>query len=527
MLVGLALGRRYDRADVVSVALMTAGVVLYSASKIAPVWSAIPGGSAAESAIASSTLRNTLGGLALLMLNLLADAVVTNGQDSLYHGSRVTPFQMMWLLNGASACYLFGYLALDRLWRGADSTLSQATGFAERHPTVIAHTLAFSACGAAAQLVIYVSVRSFGSFTTSFITISRKFATILLSVVIYNHSLSRAQWAGVALVFAGFVAQVAGKSHGASGALAASARKSQRLSQRESPAGGGGDAGRASSSATSGAPSPSSLRRRSGPRVPPLPLDAQDDARAEDFGTLRLEGAIGYSVSDMTPRRAEAAAATAATAAAASARVAIPSARRGMPLSQRKADVDARDAIPQDTMVDGGPTATARSPTTASSARLRRRLSSVRVPLDAPAVSVAGDLPACENPSRVAPESSRPYSARGGQSGVVAIASSSSMQGGPLKPSPQLRRLGSIASAVRNTAVDPDEQSQHQLPLGGAGGSLSPMLPLGHLSSDGIANGSPVATPQRAPSPLTLDDDGEHDASARVVGKARLFMKSE
>lgn len=53
------------------------------------------------------------------------------------------------------------------------------------------------------QIFIYHTIAHFGPLTCSIITTTRKFFTILASVIIYGHSLLYRQWMGVALVFLG------------------------------------------------------------------------------------------------------------------------------------------------------------------------------------------------------------------------------------------------------------------------------------------------------------------------------------
>ena len=214
MVIGACMGRRYTRVDYGSVALMTMGVLLYSASKIYGKPAAGAAGGSPVLAADSRELVNTLIGMGLLMANLLFDGLVTNGQDALYQTYRVAPYTMMALLNGFGSAFLAVYLSVDAAWRGPLSTVVQCRGFVGRHPSLILHVIAFSACGALAQLAIYVAIRNLGSFSTSIVTIARKFGTIAISVAVFGHVLAPLQWAGVGAVLAGFIVQMALKDHG-------------------------------------------------------------------------------------------------------------------------------------------------------------------------------------------------------------------------------------------------------------------------------------------------------------------------
>ena len=208
MVVGTAMGRKYSWVDYASVALMTCGVIMYSASKIlagsgGPI---IPGG--------SSELTRTVVGMALLMANLFFDGLVTNGQDTLYQTYRIAPYTMMAILNGFGALFLALFLSIDGLFRGHSSTVVLCRDFVARHPSVAFHVLAFCTCGALAQLAIYVAIRELGSFSTSIVTIARKFFTIAISVAVFGHVLAPLQWMGVGAVLLGFVVQMSLKDHG-------------------------------------------------------------------------------------------------------------------------------------------------------------------------------------------------------------------------------------------------------------------------------------------------------------------------
>ena len=101
------------------------------------------------------------------------------------------------------------------------------------HEGVLGPLLAFAACGAIGQLFIFETLEHFGSLTlvyashslqvSSFtdyamyrtVTLTRKLFTMLLSVVVYRHTLASGQWAGAAIVFAGIALEAWVKRRGA------------------------------------------------------------------------------------------------------------------------------------------------------------------------------------------------------------------------------------------------------------------------------------------------------------------------
>ena len=64
-------------------------------------------------------------------------------------------------------------------------------------------------CGAIGQLVIFLTLGTFGSIALVTVTITRKMLSVLLSVVVYGHVVTRGQWAGVAVLFGGIVLDAA------------------------------------------------------------------------------------------------------------------------------------------------------------------------------------------------------------------------------------------------------------------------------------------------------------------------------
>lgn len=61
------------------------------------------------------------------------------------------------------------------------------------------------------QNFIFYTLHSFGSLVLATVTTTRKFFTVLASVVYFGHALSNQQWGGVALVTAGLGLELFGK----------------------------------------------------------------------------------------------------------------------------------------------------------------------------------------------------------------------------------------------------------------------------------------------------------------------------
>ena len=75
--------------------------------------------------------------------------------------------------------------------------------FVNRYPFVLWNIFLFSIMSALGQLFIFLTVSEFGPLPCSIITTTRKFFTVLASVIFFGNALSGRQWLGTSLVFTG------------------------------------------------------------------------------------------------------------------------------------------------------------------------------------------------------------------------------------------------------------------------------------------------------------------------------------
>ena len=85
----------------------------------------------------------------------------------------------------------------------ATGELWEFLGFVARHPTVIWQIGLFSVASALGQYFIFMCVSEFGPLPCSICTTTRKFFTVLASVVFFGNALVQRQWLGATLVFIG------------------------------------------------------------------------------------------------------------------------------------------------------------------------------------------------------------------------------------------------------------------------------------------------------------------------------------
>lgn len=132
----------------------------------------------------------------LVLVSLTLDGVTAALQERLKDHHAIKAMQMMFAVN----TYALVYLIIAMLCTGE---VFLAISFIQRHPEVFWDLLAFGFASALGQVFIFVTIAKFGPLTCSIFTTTRKFFTILGSVLIFGNQLDPHQWAGVVLVFLG------------------------------------------------------------------------------------------------------------------------------------------------------------------------------------------------------------------------------------------------------------------------------------------------------------------------------------
>lgn len=233
MIVGMIVNRTWrSNRDYACAAIMTVGIIMYS-------WQQISGSGAASTAKAGhhgaagggagshslfgielDATKSLIAGVGFTLLNLSMEGYTNASQDRLFSKGRkegrprIPALFMMASMNAWTVVILSVALAFEVFVRGAESFLWSAGSFAHRHPELVLHICSFSVLGAIAQIFIFTSIEHHGSFTTTTVTISRKFVSVLISVAVFGHALSVIQWIGVLNVFAGLGIQLSSGSSG-------------------------------------------------------------------------------------------------------------------------------------------------------------------------------------------------------------------------------------------------------------------------------------------------------------------------
>lgn len=203
-------GKKYSGAQIVSVVLISLGIALFSC-KVHP-FSLLTGAttSSKKSLFASHGTLKTFIGLCLVSVNLFIDGF-TNAKQDLFRDKNptVSSFQMMYQTNLWQFIFMAVYLSTEALLNLLNvlkcSQLTSAIGFMITYPKVMFDVAMFSFCGALGQIFVFYIIASFGSLTCVLVTVTRKFFSILLSIVVFRHPVKYWQWLGVGAVFSGLV----------------------------------------------------------------------------------------------------------------------------------------------------------------------------------------------------------------------------------------------------------------------------------------------------------------------------------
>ncbi|MCO5549661.1 hypothetical protein L7F22_003134 [Adiantum nelumboides] len=153
--------------------------------------------------------RSSMVGLLLLLGNQALDGITNSTQDEVFGTYTLSGPKMMLIMNAISAALMgTSLLAPVPAFLGGSGTegsgeLATAISFIQRHPEILRDLFGYALAGALGQIAIFETLERFGSLTLVAITVTRKLFTMLLSIVVYKHTLKQAQWLGVLIVFVG------------------------------------------------------------------------------------------------------------------------------------------------------------------------------------------------------------------------------------------------------------------------------------------------------------------------------------
>lgn len=135
-------------------------------------------------------------GEVLLIVSLTLDGLTGATQDRMRSEHKTGAYHMMLFVNVWSVLWL----AIGLVVSGEGLAF---LGFMERHPSILMKIVTFGIASAIGQIFIFITVTSFGPLPCSIVTTTRKFFTILGSVILFANPMNSRQWVGTVFVFMG------------------------------------------------------------------------------------------------------------------------------------------------------------------------------------------------------------------------------------------------------------------------------------------------------------------------------------
>ncbi|XP_064471546.1 solute carrier family 35 member B1-like isoform X2 [Ornithodoros turicata] len=184
MILGVLIGRKhYGPAKYLTIFVIVVGVCLFMYKDH-------------KATKASQSMFGT--GELLLLVSLTLDGVTGAIQNRMKTEHKTKSGTMMLMTNLWSVLYLIAaQIFTQEVWA--------FLAFVQRFPHMLYNVLLFALAGALGQTMIFRIVSEYGPLSCSVVTTTRKFFTVLGSVIIFNNPLGNRQWVGVVLVFSGLL----------------------------------------------------------------------------------------------------------------------------------------------------------------------------------------------------------------------------------------------------------------------------------------------------------------------------------
>jgi adenosine 3'-phospho 5'-phosphosulfate transporter B2 len=150
------------------------------------------------------TTSSITGGI-LLISYLALDSFTSNWQAHLFQEHKLSTFQVMLGINIFST--FFSIVSLIQ-----NGELFPGMEFLLHHPDALTHTLLMSFCGAVGQLFIYKTIAEHGAIVFNIISVTRQLLSIVISAIIFGHSITFQAWIAVFITFGGIIYRNMGSS---------------------------------------------------------------------------------------------------------------------------------------------------------------------------------------------------------------------------------------------------------------------------------------------------------------------------
>ena len=180
MILGVLLGgKRYPLLKYFFVFMIVAGVALFMYKDN-------------NNASADASMLSIGIGEMLLLLSLTCDGLTGAVQERMKAGHNTKSSHMMSAMNMWSILFLGAALFVT-------GEMLEFIQFVQRHPDVLFQLATLSVASALGQHFIFMCISEFGPLPCSIITTTRKFFTVLGSVLFFGNALTGRQWLGTAI----------------------------------------------------------------------------------------------------------------------------------------------------------------------------------------------------------------------------------------------------------------------------------------------------------------------------------------
>lgn len=197
MILGCLVERRsYHKQEWLAAACITTGVVIFNQSR---------------NQSPSEQRENSMYGICLLVVSLVMDGLLGACQGLLKsrqdYSTPPTATETMLYVNLYAAVFFIPLSIVTNEWSQGWQLLVNSD-----ESTIPQSILWLNAAAACGQIFIFLTITWYSSLVCTTITTTRKFFTILLSVLHFGHVFTNKQWMGVALVFCGLYLGVISKA---------------------------------------------------------------------------------------------------------------------------------------------------------------------------------------------------------------------------------------------------------------------------------------------------------------------------
>jgi adenosine 3'-phospho 5'-phosphosulfate transporter B2 len=139
-------------------------------------------------------LITTLPGFLCLLGYLISDSFTSTWQDNLIRSYSISSISLMFITNFYSCLYTLISLVKE-------GELSESLEFLNEHNDITQHVILLSLTSAIGQIFIFVTIQRFGALVFSLIMTTRQVLSILLSNLVFKHSMSAQACLGIFLIF--------------------------------------------------------------------------------------------------------------------------------------------------------------------------------------------------------------------------------------------------------------------------------------------------------------------------------------